>query len=415
MAFQVGIWYTTNMIDRDLLRQNPDVIKESLIKRGGEPKLVDQFVVLDQQWRDLSSQVEPVRATKNKFSRDGKPTPALLKKTKALDKELSVLEKKLKEVEIAAKAALLALPNIVANDVPVGAGESANIVVKQVGRVRLTTGQPHHVLMSNLGWLDLTTAAEFSGSRFRYLKGSAVWAHLSIVGEAMKMAVHHGFTPVIPPIMTRPETLEKAGYLPFLHDDFFKIERDNLLLIGTSEPTLLALAAGKVLEEKDLPFRLVGFSTCLRREVGSYGKDVEGMFRQHQFDKVELVSFTTPEQSNSEHNFLVSLEEKFTKQLGLPYQTVVSGSGDLGPTAAKKFDVEVWFPSQGRYRESHSASNCLDFQARRFNIKYRDKNGQEQFTHTLNATLATERLLLSYIENHQHSDGSVDLPRRWRV
>ena len=403
------------MIDRDLLRQNPDKFKDSLKKRGEDPELIDKYLELDTKWRSLMADVEPLRAKKNTLSRGGKPTPAALKKAKEINKKISAIEDDLKKAEVTAKTALLSLPNLVADDVPVGEGESANKVVETVGKIRLTEGRPHHELMTKAGWLDLKTAADWSGSRYRYLKGDAAWAHLQIMGEALRLAVHYGFTPVIPPVMTKAETLERAGYLPFLKDDFFKVERDDLLLPGTSEQTLLALFANKTFKEEELPIRLVGFSTCFRREVGSYGKDVEGMFRQHQFDKVEMVSVTTPEKSAEEHEFLVSMEETFVKKLGLPYQKVLIGSGDLGPTAAKKFDIEAWFPSQKRYRETHSASNCTDFQSRRFGIKYRAQDGQEKLAHTLNGTLATERLLISYIENNQRLDGSVNLPRHWRI
>ncbi len=415
MASQVGVWYTTTMIDRDLLRQNPEIAKESLTKRGEDPGQVDDYLKLDANWRQLASLVEPLRAEKNKLSRNGKPSLATLKKAKELDQKISALENELKKAAAAAKTRLWSFPNFVADDVPIGPGETANTVIEKIGRIRLTEGKAHHELMVPLGWLDLKTAAEFSGSRFRYLKGDAAWAHLQIIGSALRFAVGKGFTPVIPPVMTRQETVEKAGYLPFFEDDFFKVERDDLLLTGTSEQTLLALASGQVYKEEDLPIRLVGFSTCFRREVGSYGKDVEGMFRSHQFDKVEMVSITTPEESAQEHDFLVSMEEMFVKKLGLPYQKVLIGSGDLGPVAVKKIDLEVWFPSQARYRETHSASNCTDFQARRFGIKYRRSNRQERLVHTLNGTLATERLLIAYIENNQRPDGSVNLPRHWRV
>ncbi|MEK7170908.1 MAG: serine--tRNA ligase [Patescibacteria group bacterium] len=415
LAFQEGVWYTTVMIDRELLRQNPHQFRDSLTKRGEDPARIDEYLKLDTKWRELTVEIDPLRAEKNQLSRGGKPTPAVLKKAQALAKRISAIESELKKAETAVKTALWSLPNLVAADVPVGKEESANTTIGQFGHIRLRAGLSHHELMTKLGWLDLKTAAEFSGSRFRYLKGDAAWAHLQIMGEALRLAVHHGFTPIIPPVMTRAETLEKTGYLPFLKDDFFKVEKDDLLLSGTSEQTLLALFAGQTFKEEELPIRLVGFSTCFRREVGSYGKDVEGMFRQHQFDKVEMVSITTPEKSVEEHEFLVSMEEEFVKKLKLPYQKVLIGSGDLGPTAAKKIDIEAWFPSQARYRETHSASNCTDFQTRRLGVKYRTSDGQDKLAHSLNGTLATERLLISYIENNQHPDGSVSLPRHWRI
>lgn len=403
------------MIDRNFLRTNPEKVKESLSKRGEDASLVDEIIAVDKKWREATAAIEPLRAEINTISRGGKPSPTELKKAKALSTQIDNQNKSLKELDVKLGALLLRLPNLVADDVSVGAGETANKVIKTVGSPAKTKGLPHHKLMEKLGWLNLEAASRASGSRFRYLIGPAAWAERQLMNEAMSLAIKSGFSPVIPPVMTRRSTLEDSGFLPFAEDDIFKVEQDQLYLTGTSEQTLLALVGNQTYKKADLPIRLVGFSTCFRREAGSYGKDVEGMFRQHQFDKVELVSITTPEESENELKLIASLEEKFTQKLGLPYQTVMIGSGDLGPTAAKKLDLEVWFPSQQRYRESHSASNCLDFQSRRMNIKFTDENNQETFAHTLNGTLATERLLLSLIENNQRADGSVKLPWRWRI
>lgn len=402
------------MIDREILRQNGAKVKESLEKRGDNPKIVDDFAQLDKVWRKLRLEFELLQAQKNKYSRAGKPTAKELTKIKALDKQLSAHKKKLTEVEDKLLQVHLAIPNLVAADVPVGPGESANTVIVKIGSPKLTAGQAHHEIMVKNDYLDIKTAAKYSGSRFRYLKNEAAWAHLRLMVEAVSFARRNGFKFIIPPVLTKSETLTNSGFFPFANEDVFRVERDDLFLTGTSEQTLVALASGKVWDVSELPVRLVGFSTCFRREAGSYGKDTEGMFRQHQFDKVEMVSITTPETSAQEHEFLVGLEEKFTKNLGLAYQKVLIGSGDLGPTAVKKIDLEVWFPSQQRYRETHSASNCTDFQARRFDIKFKDKDGQVRLAHSLNATLATERLLLAVIENNQRPDGKVNWPRNLR-
>lgn len=398
------------MLDRELFRQRGDVIKQSLAARGENEKLVDEWIQADKVWREALAKAEAIKAKKNTLSRS-KPTPAQLKTAQKLDKELTELNDGLAQAELGAREILMRIPNLVATDVPRGMeGE----VIKKSGQPKIKSGKSHQELMTRLGWLDLKTAAEFSGSRFRYLIGQGAWLHHMIMNEAIRFAVKQGFEFVVPPVLTRAQTLEKAGFFPALKDDVFEIEKDQLYLVGTSEQTMLALAAGRTFKKSDLPKRFVGFSSCFRREVGSYGKDVEGMFRQHQFDKVEMVSVVAPEQSKDELQFLVEMEERFVRSLKIPYQLRLIGSEDLGATATKKIDVESWFPSQQRYRETHSASNCTDYQARRLNVKIQtDEKGT--FAHTLNATLATERLLLAFVENNQRLDGTVALPWRYRV
>jgi len=403
------------MIDRQLFKTNPELIKASLKKRGEDSVKVDQIVELEQKWRDLTKGVEQTRSELNSISRGGKPSPSVLIKAKKLSAQVKEGTEKLNALAAKLRALLLSVPNLVSDETPVGEGESANQSIKKV-RVPMTGDfQPHHKLMIQNGWLNQDAAAQNSGSRFRYLTGDIAWAERVLMDDAIRLAIKNGFKPVIPPVMTRRLTLEDAGFLPFAEDDIFKIENEDLYLTGTSEQSLLAMFRNKVFKEEQLPIRLVGFSSCFRREVGSYGKDVEGIFRQHQFDKVELISLTTPDKAEEEHQLLVSLEEKITNDLRLPYQVVAIGSGDLGPTTFKKFDIEVWFPSQQRYRETHSASNCLDFQSRRLNTKYLDNAGNESFVYSLNGTLATERLLLAVVENNQRPDGTVKLPRHWRI
>lgn len=406
------------MLALELIRSEPDKVKDSLIKRGDNPKLVDDYLQAEAAWKQAAAEYEPLKAKQNQLSRGGKPAPAELKKATELKKKLEGQAKRIAELAAARQECWQKIPNLVDDDVPVGEGDSANTVIGQHGRIRVNQGRSHEALMigSSLknSSLDLKTAAQFSGSRFRYLLGSAAKAHLKLLDDAYGRAVKAGFLPIIPPVLTRAETMTRAGFFPFLKDDIFKLEGQDLYLTGTSEQTLLMLAADQVIDEDQLPLRLVGYSTCFRKEVGSYGKDVEGMFRQHQFDKVELVSVTLPEQSAAEHSSLVQLEQRFVEAYDLPYQLVMIGSGDLGPTAAKKIDLETWFPGQQRYRETHSASNCTDYQARRLNIKVRRRDGRIELACTLNATLATERLLLALIENNQRPDGSYQLPRRLR-
>lgn len=406
------------MVDREIIKQNPDTVRQMLSGRGDEPALVDRFLDADKKWRAKLGQFEQLKAKQNARSRSGKPSASELAAAKKDKAELQRLSAEVVKLETEMTEAWLAIPNFVADDVPVGPGDTANAVITQVGPVRTSAGLTHEQLMTvgapTKANLNLKAAATFSGSRFRYLLNQAASAHLSLLHDAFRLAVKTGFTPVIPPVLTRYETLQGAGFFPAAKADIFKIEGENLYLTGTSEQTMLALAADQVINEADLPIRLVGFSSCFRKEAGSYGKDVEGMFRQHQFDKVELVSITLPEQSASEHEFLVGLERRFVERYRLPYQVVAIGSGDLGATAAKKIDIETWFPGQQRYRETHSASNCTDYQARRLRIKIKRSDGSEVLAHTLNATLATERLLLAIIENNQRPDGSFRLPRRLR-
>lgn len=401
------------MLDLEILRAKPELVKTAISKRGGNPELVDAFLELDRSWRKILQETETLRQQRNQLASSKELAQKNASKLKKAKEKLQKLEAGERDLNVRRFEAHSLIPQLVADEVPVGVGESANTVVKTVGRVRHAKGLPHEGLMTKLDWLDVETAAKTSGARFRYLKGDAAVAEMRLMHQAFEWAVRHGFTPVIPPVMVRDELLLNTGFFPLGREDTFKVEEH--FLPGTSEPQLIALGGDKTYDTKDLPVRLVGFSTCFRREAGSYGRDTKGIFRQHQFDKVELVSICRPEESEKEHQFLISLQEKFVDQFDVPYQLVLVGSGDLESKAQKRFDVESWFPGQGRYRETHSASNCGDYQARGFNIKVRDRVGQEMFAHTLNATLATERLLLSIIENNQRPNGSVNLPRSLRA
>jgi len=400
------------MLDLDLLRHKPELVKVSITKRGGNAEIVDAFLELDGEWKEVLQQVETIRQERNQLTQTKTLAQKNAAKLKKLKEKLQKLETKERELAARRLDAHSLIPQVIADEVPVGEGESANTVVKTVGRVRQQRGVPHEELMAKLGWSDPDTAAKTSGTRFRYLKGPSAIAEMRLMHQAFEWAIRQGFIPIIPPVMVREELLLNTGFFPIGRDDTFKVEEH--FLPGTSEPQLIALAADKVYDTKDLPLRLVGFSTCFRREAGSYGRDTKGMFRQHQFDKVELVSICRPEDSEKEHQFLVSLQEKFINQFDVPYQVVLVGSGDLESKATKRFDLESYFPGQERYRETHSASNCGDYQARGFNIRVRDKDGQAVFAHTLNATLVTERLLLAIIENNQRPNGTVDLPRSLR-
>jgi seryl-tRNA synthetase len=309
---------------------------------------------------------------------------------------------------------LVRIPNVLLDEVPVGEGETANTVVKTTLEPVVRTGRSHEELMVANDWLDTVTAARAVGARFRYLKGGAALAHLNLVQRALRLAVSKGFIPVIPPTMSKGENFEGGGFFPEGREDSFAVG-DNLFLSGTSEYLLVAQAAEQTFTSEQLPLRFVGFSTCYRKEAGSYGKDVQGIIRQHQFDKVEMVSVCRPEDSEAEHQLLLQLQEEFLTELRVPHQVVLIGSGDTEKKATKRYDIESWFPGQERYRETHSVSNCTDYQARGLAIKYQEKSGgAAAFAHTLNGTLYTERTLLALIENSQMPDGSVNLPESLR-
>ena len=391
------------MIDISLLREKPEIVKESLQKRGEDITLVDKFTELDSRWRKIVGEVDALLEQRNKTVVDATSNKEelvnLKQQIEGLREESATLSKQRQDI-------YSAIPNIVSDDVPVGPGESANKPIKTVGEPALQEGLSHEDLMKKADLIDLESAAKSSGTRFRFLKNKAALAHLQLMMMGINHAVQKGFIPVIPPILAKEEILFQSGWFPQAKEDVFKTE-DNLYLVGTSEPMLLALASEKSFSASELPLRFVGFSSCFRREAGSYGKDTKGMFRQHQFDKVEMVSICEPDKSKEEHEFMQSVVEEFIAKFNLPYQVTLIGSGDLGPSAAKKVDIETWFPSQSKYRETHSISNCTDYQARRLKTK---KQGDNTFLHTLNGTLVTERLLLAIIENNQKPDGTIDWP-----
>ncbi len=400
------------MLDLEIIRKEPEKVRASIEKRGGNPELVDGLLELDATWRTALQSAEAARQERNQLTGTKESAAKNAEKLKKLKQTIIDLEEKERSLATRRFDAWSLIPQLVAEDVPVGEGETANKPIRTSGKIRIRQGKPHDELMNQLGWLDQDAAARTSGARFRYLKSAAALAHLRLMHKAVEWAIKNGFTPVIPPVLVRDELLQKTGFFPIGREDTFKVEEHYLT--GTSEPLLVALAAEQTHDLAKLPLRFVGFSSCFRREAGSYGKDTKGMFRQHQFDKVEMVSICAPEDSEKEHQFLVSMQEKFVSQFDLPYQLVLVGTGDLESKATKRYDLETYFPGQERYRETHSASNCGDYQARGFGIKYRSTDGTDRFAHTLNATLATERLLLAVIENYQRPDGTVSLPRSLR-
>ena len=313
---------------------------------------------------------------------------------------------------------MLQVPNIPFDEVPVGKDDTENIVIKKVGKIPNFKFQSksHLEIGEKLGIIDIERASKVSGSRFGYIKGDLVLLQFAIIKFGLDLLIKERFIPVLPPIMLKSEMARGTGYFEASDKkEAYFFPEDNLYLVGTSEQSLIAMHANENFNERELPKRYVGFSTCFRREAGSYGKDTKGILRVHQFDKVEMVSFCKPEDSKKEHQFFLSLEEKLMKSLKLSYQVVNICTGDLGRPAAAKYDIEAWIPSENKYRETHSTSNCTDFQARRLNIRYRDKNNNLNFVHTVNGTVfATGRILLAIIENYQQKNGSVKIPEAFQ-
>ena len=394
------------MIDIHLLRENPEKIKEGIKAKQLDPKLVDVVLKLDEERRKLLGEIEELRAKRNKFAKEQN-----IEKGKEIKVELQKLEPKLTKIEKEYKEKIYQIPNPPADDVKTGKDEGKNEVVRKWGEKKESSAKDYLELSENLDIVDVKRAAKVSGSRFGYLKGDAALLELALVQFAMEFLVKEGFTPIIPPSLIKKESMRGMGYLEHGgEEDMYVFEKDDLVLVGTSEQSIGPMHMDEVLVEKDLPKRYVSFSPCFRREAGSYGKDTKGILRVHQFDKVEMFSFVKVEESEKEHEYLLSLEEKLFQALEIPYQVVKMCSGDLGAPAAKKYDLEAWMPGQGKYREVTSTSNTTDFQARRLNIKYQNK-GETKFVHTLNGTaFAIGRTIIAIIENYQEKDGSIKIP-----
>ncbi len=398
------------MLDINLIRQNPERVKKGIAAKNINPKLVDDFLALDEEWRKLTKEIDDLRAAQNKLSDERK-----IEEAKEIKGKIQSLEEDLKKLEFKKNEILMKLPNLALDDVPVGKDESENVVIREVEKKTKFSFEPKDYLelTQKLGLIDVERAAKVSGSRFGYLKNQAALLEFALVKLAMDTAITEGFIPVVPPVMIKSKMMEGMGYIDRREDqdETYFLEKDDLYLIGTSEQSIGPMHADEIFEEEELPKRYIGFSTCFRREAGSYGKDTKGILRVHQFDKVEMFSFCEPEKSKEEHKLLLKIEEKLMQALNLPYHVLRICTGDLGAPAAAKFDIEVWLPSENRYRETHSTSNCTDFQARRLNIKYRGKDGKLNYVHTLNATaFAIGRIIIAIIENYQQKDGSILVP-----
>jgi len=396
------------MIDLKAARAHPDVVRAAVARKGGE-ELFDELLRIDAEWRRLQTQVDELRArTKLK----GKPTPEQLEELTRIKGEREALEGELERAKGSMQDVWDRVPNPPDASVPDGWEEEDAEEVRRWGEPRDFGFEPkdHLDIAARLDWIDMERAARLSGTRFVYRKGDFALMELALYRFALDRLVAKGFVPVLPPVLVREQAMYGTGFLPTEEVNIYRVERDDLYLTGTSEVALAALHMEEILAADDLPLRYAGYSTCFRREAGAAGKDTRGMFRVHQFDKVEMYSFTSPEGSHDEHEHLLTVEEELVQELGIPYRVVNVAAGDLGLSAAKKYDIEAWFPGQQRYREITSTSNTTDFQARRLAIRYRPAEGGPRELHTLNGTAVTARSLIAIVENFQQEDGSVAVP-----
>ncbi|MEM2750810.1 MAG: serine--tRNA ligase [Nitrososphaerales archaeon] len=408
------------MLDIKLIRENPELIKEMLRKRGISFPL-DRLINLDQTRRALITEVQKLKHQRNLVSEEignlkkqGMDISKKIVEMKDLSNKIQEIDYKIQEIEKEFNNLMLQLPNLIHDSVPEGKDENDNVVIRSWGEPTQFDFKPkdHIDLGLKLGLIDLDRAAKVAGARFYYLKGNLVLLNYALIHFALDFMKGKGFTLVQPPYMLKREAMSGAIILSDFEDVIYKLEGEDLYLIGTSEHALAAMHMNEVLDGKDLPLRYTGMSPCFRKEAGAHGRDTKGIFRVHQFEKVEQFVFSKPEDSWKEHEFMISNAEEFFRKLGIPYRVVLLCSGDMGKVAAKTYDLEAWFPGQGKYREVVSCSNCTDYQARRLNIKYRDKPHEEaKFVHTLNSTLvATERALIAIMENYQQKDGSIAIP-----
>jgi seryl-tRNA synthetase len=403
------------MLDINFIRENSDTVKKACLDKNITVD-VNRVLELDKTKREIMTGMETLRAEQNKISRGGKDNNVLIVQAKEIKEKIKSMEPELDEVDKELKLLLLQLPNIPFEDVPVSKDESGNVVLRQVGRKPMflfSEAKNYMDIGESLDLIDTERAGKVSGSRFGYIKGSLALLEFALIKLVMDTVVKEGFVPVIPPVMVKDQMARGTGYFEATDEtEAYYLQEDKMYLVGTSEQSIVAMHSDEILNEKDLPIRYVGFSTCFRREAGSYGKDTRGILRVHQFDKLEMVIFSAPEQSKGEHKLLLQMEEKLMKALDLPYQVLNICTGDLGRPAASKYDIECWLPSEKKYRETHSTSNCTDFQARRLNIRYRDKSGKVGFVHTLNGTaFAIGRILIMIMENYQQKDGSIKVPK----
>ena len=404
------------MIDVKILRETPEALAAALKRRGAQLS-VDELTAVDRRRREVRHQAEEIRAEQKQSGKaiaglQGDEKQAAIARAGSLSEDYKRLTVEADGLDEQFDALWVQVPNIAHDSAPDGMAEEDAVEIKRWGDVPEFDFdiRDHQDLGEALDIIDVARGVKTSGSRFAYLKGKAALLEFGLVRFAMDRLMEGGFTPVIPPVLVREEALYGTGFFPDDSEQVYAVEKDDLYLVGTSEVSLAALHLDEILDEADLPVRYAGFSTCFRREAGTYGKDTRGIFRVHQFDKVEMFSFCHPDKSWDEHETLLAMEEGIVQALGLPYRVVNVAAGDLGASAAKKYDIEAWIPSQGTFREITSCSNTTDYQARRLKARFKSEKGN-RLVYTLNGTaVAVGRTLLAIMENFQQADGSIEIP-----
>ncbi|MDG4668346.1 serine--tRNA ligase [Mycobacterium sp. 236(2023)] len=403
------------MIDLKVLRENPDAVRASQQARGEDPGLVDALAEADTARRAAISTADNLRAEQKAASKSiGKASPderpGLLAAAKELAEKVKSAEAAQSDAETAYAAAHMAISNVIIEGVPAG-GEDDFVVVDTVGEPPAIDNPKDHLELGEaLGLIDMERGAKVSGSRFYFLTGFGALLQLGLFQLAVRTATENGFTLMIPPVLVRPEIMRGTGFLGAHADEVYHLADDDLYLVGTSEVPLAGYHSDEILDLSAGPLRYAGWSSCFRREAGSYGKDTRGIIRVHQFDKIEGFVYCKPDEAEAEHERLLSWQRQMLAHIEVPYRVIDIAAGDLGSSAARKYDCEAWVPTQQTYRELTSTSNCTTFQARRLAVRYRDENGKPQTAATLNGTLATTRWLVAILENHQQPDGSVRIP-----
>ncbi|MGO3087818.1 MAG: serine--tRNA ligase [Corynebacterium flavescens] len=407
------------MIDLKYLRENPDVVRASQVTRGEDPSLVDSLIEADEARRSAIKTADELRSEQKAFGKKiGQAAPEDRPRLLEGSNELKARVKEAEETQSSAEAKVEELQYKISNVVegaPAG-GEDDFIVVEEVGEIPTFDFEPqdHVALGESLGLIDVKRGAKVGGARFYYLTGDGAFLQLGMMLLAAQKAREAGFQLMVPPVLVHPEIMAGTGFLGQHSDEIYYLEKDDLYLVGTSEVALAGYHKDEIIDLSSGPIKYAGWSSCFRREAGSHGKDTRGILRVHQFDKVEMFVYCKPEEAQAQHQALLQMEKDMLAAMELPYRTIDIAGGDLGSSAARKFDNEAWVPTQGTYRELTSTSNCTTFQARRLSTRYRDENGKPQTAATLNGTLATTRWLVAILENHQQADGSVIVPEALR-
>ena len=408
------------MIDPQLLRNDPETIKRSQRARGNDESTVDLAIAADEARRAALREFETLRAEQNQFGKQVKAAskeekPALIARAQQLAAEVKAAETRSREAEAAFEAAASRIENIVVEGVPSG-GEENFVTLREVGEVPTFDFEPrdHLELGEMLDAIDMQRGAKVSGARFYFLKGVGARLELALMSLALDRALAAGFVPLIPPTLVKPEIMQGTGFLGEHADEVYHLPAQDLFLTGTSEVALAGYHADEIVDLERGPLRYAGWSTCYRSEAGSHGKDTRGILRVHQFNKLEMFVYTTPAEAEAEHDRLVAWQEDMLQALGLSYRVIDVAAGDLGSSAARKFDIEAWVPTQGTFRELTSTSNCTTYQSRRLSTRYRGENGKTSPAATLNGTLATTRWIVAILETHQQADGSVRVPEALR-